>query len=138
MNIFDIEKTLAKNMIKNLCYSTHSLLSSGNFVLISPCFTCPHVFISFSSLLIDFFLRFSSLVHFRIALPLLDSVCSKTTFFFVSDTGLFVIKSALFYFVSFFARFVNFSIMSCTYTYYSTTCFIFPSPFLDAHAFAKN
>ena len=54
-----------------------------------------------------------------------------------SDVWHFVIRSALFCFVLMYPRFVNFfSTTSCTYMYFSITCFIIPSPLLDAHAFA--
>ena len=46
--------------------------------LISHFFACLHVLISSSSLLIDFFSRFSSLFHLRVALSLLDSVSSES------------------------------------------------------------
>ena len=46
--------------------------------LISHFFTCLHVLISSSSLLIEFFSRFSSLFHLRIAPSLLDSVSSES------------------------------------------------------------
>ena len=63
------------------CYSPHSPLRSGHFVLfshflhlISHFFTCLHVLISSSSLLIDFFSRFQSIFF-------LISYCSVTSRF---------------------------------------------------------
>ena len=112
--------------------------------LISHFFTCLHVLISSSSLLIDFFSRFPLFVS--------SSHCSVTSRFCFNRVSILsshnlscVLRMCdtlssnllLFCFVLMYARFVSlFSTTSCTYMYFSITCFILPSPLLDAHAFA--
>ena len=109
--------------------------------LISHFSTCLHVLISSSSLLIDFSppcFIFALLCHFSILFQASLNPIIAQPLLCASDVGQFVIKSALFCFVLMYARFVNFfSTTSCTYMYLSITCFILPSPLLDAHAFAE-
>ena len=73
-----IKKTLAENLTKKLVLFSALPLRSGHFVLISHIFTCLHVLISSSSLLIDFLSRCSSLFHLPVARSLLDSVSSDS------------------------------------------------------------
>ena len=76
----------------------------------------------------------------RIAPSLLDSVSSESQPYY-RTTSLVCFGCVTFChqicFVLKYARCVNFfSTTSCTYMYFSITCFILPSPLLDAHAFA--
>ena len=91
----------------------------------------PFFFITADVLLLalhlHFLIPFQASLNHVIAQPLL---CA-------SDLWHFVIRSALFFIVLMYARFVNFfSTTSCAFLYFSITCFILPSPLLDAHAFA--
>ena len=145
VNSLDIDKkTLAENLTKKLVLFSALHLRSGHFVLISHIFTSLHVLISSSSLLIDFLSRCSSLFHLRVAPSLLDSVSSESQSYHRTTSlvcfGSVTLCHQIFFVllcVNVMARFVNFfSTTSCTYMCFSITCFILPSPLLDAHAFA--
>ena len=83
--------------------------------------------LTFLTLYLHFFVQYQASLNPIIAQPLL---CA-------SDVWHFVIRSALFSFALMNARFLNFlSTTSLTHMYFSITCFIQPSPLMDAHAFA--
>ena len=79
MNSLDVAlKNRAENLTKNSCYSPHSPLRTGHFVLISHFSSPVRVHVASSSLLIDFFSHFFSSFHFRVAPSLLDSVSGES------------------------------------------------------------
>ena len=134
-------KTLAENLTKKTCVILRTLpwgldtlswshISSLDLTLLHLS-SCSHFFFIAADWLLlklhlHFFVLFQASINPIIAQPLLSA----------SDVWHFVIRSALFCFVLMYARCVNFSTTSCTHMYFSITCFILPSPLLDAHAFA--